>query len=135
MFRTKLILYRDIIASHSLDTREEPHPHLWKCEFTFSGDPVRGRIVDFPALEKAVLESTRDLDGCYLNESPLLGESARSFPTCETLGESLYIIIRENVIPAFRSDNPTLRLLSVKVTLVEGERIYGSAITEFDQTS
>ena len=127
MFRTKLVLYRNITASHSLDTREEPHPHLWKCEFTFSGEPVRGRIVDFPSLEKTLFEITDPLEGCHLNDSELLTESGRKFPTCETLGESLFILIREKAIPRFRSENPSLDLYSIKVTLMEGERTYGSA--------
>lgn len=130
MFRTKLVLYRDITASHSLDTREVPHPHLWKCEFTFSGEPVRGRIVDFPTLEQSTFTVTQGLEGSYLNENPLMTENGRAYPTCETLGESLYILVREKVIPIFRTENPTLTLLSVKVTLCEGDRVYGSAITE-----
>jgi len=130
MFRTKLVLYRDITASHSLDTREVPHPHLWKCEFTFGGEPVRGRIIDFPSLENAVMEVTNPLENCYLNECDLLTSGGRSFPTCETLGESLFIMIRENVIPRFRSENPSLTLNSVQVTLIENDRVYGSAITE-----
>lgn len=130
MFRTKLVLYRDFTASHSLDTREAPHPHLWKCAFTFSGEPVRGRIIDFPTLEKATFSAMQGLENCYLNECPLLLEHARKFPTCETLGESLYTLIRERVIPLFRNENHSIHLLSVQVTLCEGERIYGSAITE-----
>lgn len=130
LFRTKLLLYFDFEASHSLDTREVPHPHLWKTVLTFSGDPIRGRIVDFPALENAVRETLSSLPGCYLNENEVLLPTTRAFPTCETLGESIATLIHEKSLVSLRKENPSLRLLSVQVTLCEGERVYGSAITE-----
>ncbi len=130
LFRTKLILYFDFEASHSLDVREDPHPHLWKTTLTFTGEPVRGRIVDFPSLETATRASLRSLPGCYLNENPDLTPEARAFPTCETLGASLFIRLQETVVGSFRGENPTLELSSVQVTLCEGDRIYGSALVE-----
>ena len=130
LFKTKLLLYFDFEAGHSLDTREEPHMHLWKTVLTFTGDPVKGRIVDFPSLENAMKEDLGSLPGCYLNDNKNLLPSAQAFPTCESLGESMFTILREKTIARFRSENPTLELLSVQVTLYEGDRIYGSAITE-----
>lgn len=130
LFRVKLLLYFDFTASHSLDTREEPHPHLWKSVLTFGGEPVDGRIVDFPALESAVGEDLASLPGCYLNENPDLLAEGRAFPTCETLGASILTLLRERTLPRFRAKNPSLSVLSVQVTLCEGDRVYGSAIVE-----
>lgn len=130
LFRTKLLLYFDFEASHSLDVREEPHPHLWKTVLTFTGEPVKGRIVDFPSLENAVKADLGSLPGCYLNENADLLPEGRAFPTCESLGASIFTILRERTLPRFRDENPTLELLSVQVTLCEGDRVYGAAITE-----
>ncbi len=130
LFRTKLLLYFDFEASHSLDTREEPHPHLWKTVLTFSGDPIKGRIVDFPSLEASMLKTLASLPGCYLNTNEALLPATRAFPTCETIGESIATLIHEKTLAEFRVENPSLRLLSVQVTLCEGERVFGSAITE-----
>jgi 6-pyruvoyl-tetrahydropterin synthase len=130
LFKTKLLLYFDFTASHSLDVREEPHDHLWKTVLTFTGDPVKGRIVDFPALEDAMKQDLGSLPGCHLNDNPELLPQAQAFPTCETLGESIFTTITEKTIARFRGENPSLKLLSVQVTLCEGERTYGSAITE-----
>lgn len=130
LFRTKLLLYFDFEASHSLDVREAPHPHLWKTILTFSGEPVRGRIVDFPTLESAVRNALASLPGSYLNENADLLADARAFPTSESLGASIYTRIRENVISQFRGEAPTLCIHSVQVTLCEGELVYGSAIVE-----
>lgn len=130
LFRTKLLLYFDFEASHSLDVREEPHPHLWKTILTFTGDPVKGRIIDFPTLEKAIRADLASLPGCYLNENPDLLADARAFPTGESLGPSIFTLIRERTVPKFREANPSLELLSVQVTLCEGDRVFGSAITE-----
>ncbi|MBC7385738.1 MAG: 6-carboxytetrahydropterin synthase [Cryobacterium sp.] len=130
LFKTKLILYFDFEASHSLDVREEPHPHLWKTTLTFTGEPLKGRIIDFPALESAVQETLSSLPGCYLNENADLLTSAMAFPTCESLGESIFTLIRERAIARFLGENPSLELLSVQVTLIEGDRVYGSAVTE-----
>lgn len=130
LFRTKLLLYFDFEASHSLDTREEPHPHFWKTVLTFSGDPIKGRIVDFPSLEASMLKTLESLPGCYLNTNDVLLPATRAFPTCETIGESIATLIHEKTLAEFRVENPSLRLLSVQVTLCEGARVFGSAITE-----
>jgi 6-pyruvoyl-tetrahydropterin synthase len=124
------VLYFDFEASHSLDVREEPHPHLWKTVLTFTGEPVKGRIIDFPALESAMRSDLASLPGCYLNENEDLTTEARAFPTCETLGASIFTRVRERTLGRLRAENPTLELLSVQVTLCEGDRVYGSAITE-----
>ncbi len=130
LFRTKLLLYFDFEASHSLDVRETPHSHLWKTVLTFTGEPIRGRIVDFPTLESATRGALASLPHSYLNENEDLLPAARDFPTCESLGASIFTRVREIVISRFRAEAPTLRLLSVQVTLCEGDRTYGSAIVE-----
>lgn len=130
-FKTKLLLYFDFTASHSLDVREEPHPHLWKTILTFAGEPVKGRIVDLPLLEQAVKDDLFALSNSYLNENQALLPSTRAFPTCETLGESIATLVSEKTLSRFRKENPSIYLHSVQVTLCEGERVYGSAITEF----
>ncbi len=130
LFKTKLLVYFDFEASHSLDTREAPHPHLWKTILTFTGEPIRGRIIDFPALEAAVQADLRTLPGSYLNENPDLLPDGRAFPTCETLGASIFTSVRERTVARLRADNPTLTLLSVEVQLCEGERIFGAAVVE-----
>ena len=83
-FITELILVHDLLASHSLDTREELHEHLWRIELRFTGTPVRGRIVDFPKLEAAVEAAFLPYSRANLNQHPRLNEAARAFPTCET---------------------------------------------------
>ena len=130
LFKTKLLVYFDFEASHSLDTREVPHPHLWKTILTFTGEPVKGRIIDFPLLESAVKRELTNLPHSYLNENADLLPEGRAFPTCETLGASIFTLIREKTIPGFRTENETLKLLSVQVQLCEGERVFGSAVVE-----
>ena len=130
LFRTKLLVYFDFEASHSLDVREEPHPHLWKTILTFTGEPVRGRIIDFPALESAIRDDLRSLPNSYLNENADLLPEGRAFPTCESVGASIYTILRERTVAKFRSENPTLIVLSVQVELCEGAHVFGAAIVE-----
>jgi 6-pyruvoyl-tetrahydropterin synthase len=128
-FVTELILNFDLFASHSLDTREELHEHLWKVELVFSGEPIRGRIIDLPLLEKSIEEFFRPYQKTSLNAHPDLDDSARAFPTCETLGESFFSRIETAVITPLRASvNPTLALLSIQITLAELDgRLYGSA--------
>lgn len=130
LFRTKVLVYFDFEASHSLDVREEPHPHLWRTILAFTGEPVRGRIVDFPALEAAAHSDLRSLPGSYLNGNADILPEARAFPTCETLGASIFTILREKTVARFRAESPTLTLLSVQVQLCEGPRVFGAAIVE-----
>lgn len=130
LFRTKLLVYFDFEASHSLDVREEPHPHLWKTVLTFTGEPMKGRIIDFPALEAAVHNDLASLPGSYLNENQEMLPEGRAFPTCETLGASIFTIVRERTVACFRDENPTLTLLAVQVQLCEGPRVYGAAVVE-----
>jgi 6-pyruvoyl-tetrahydropterin synthase len=130
LFRTKLLLYFDFEASHSLDVREEPHSHQWRTILTFTGEPVKGRIIDFPALESAIYADLASLPNSYLNENADLLADARAFPTSESLGASIFTILREHTVARFRAENPTLTLLSVQVQLCEGARIFGSAIVE-----
>ena len=130
LFRTKLLVYFDFEASHSLDVREEHHPHLWKTVLTFTGEPVKGRIIDFPALESAAHSDLGTLPNSYLNENGALLPEGRAFPTCETLGASIFTILRERTVARFRTENPTLTVLSVQVQLCEGTRVFGAAIVE-----
>lgn len=130
LFRTKLLVYFDFEASHSLDVREEPHPHLWKTVLTFTGEPIKGRIIDFPELETAVHSELASLPGSYLNENADLLPEGRAFPTCETLGASIFTRVRERTVARLRSVSPTLTLLSVQVQLCEGPRVFGAAVVE-----
>lgn len=130
LFKTKLLVHFDFEASHSLDTREEPHPHLWKTVLTFTGEPVKGRIIDFPTLETAVRDDLASLPDSYLNENADLLPEGRAFPTCETLGASIFTRVRERTVARLRTENPSFTLLSVQVELCEGAKIYGSAIVE-----
>jgi 6-pyruvoyl-tetrahydropterin synthase len=130
LFKTKLLVHFDFEASHSLDVREEPHAHLWKTILTFTGEPLKGRIVDFPALEAAVHADLRSLPNSYLNENPDLLPEGRAFPTCETLGASIYTLLREKTVARLREENPTFVVLSVQVELWEGEKVFGAAIVE-----
>ena len=132
MFRTKLLVYQDFIAAHSLDTRQEPHNHLWKTVCTFTGEPVRGRIIDLPTLERAVVNQILPLENTYLNENNELPEMTRGFPTCETLGAAIFERIKHSVIKDLSVLNPTLKILSVQVTLCDRGQIIGSAIFEQD---
>jgi len=132
LFRTRLLVYFDFEASHSLDTREVPHPHLWKTVLTFTGEPIKGRIIDFPELESSIQDDLRSLPGSYLNENRDVLSECRDFPTCETLGTSIFTLVREKTIARLRTKNPTLTILSVQVQLCEGPRVYGAAIVEAD---
>ena len=129
-FTTELVLQFTLQAGHSLDTREELHDHLWNFELTFTGDPIRGRIIDLPLLESKITELFQPFQKKPLNGKPRLNEAAQVFPTCETLGESFYGLIENETIPPLRAElNPTLKLISVKVTLGDLDgRTYGSAI-------
>lgn len=128
--RTELILRRPLLASHSLDTNEIPHPHVFKFEFTFTGEPIRGRIIDLPTLEKSIDDLMAPLQKRYLNDLALLPEITRQFPTCETLGATFVHWIQERLLPQFHDVNMTLRLVSVLVTLCDSDGTeYGSART------
>ncbi len=129
--KVTLIIRSELVASHSLDGYEQPHPHRWKLEIRVSGAPVRGRIIDLPVLEDALKADLKTLDGCYLNESPLVDEATRAFPTCETLGAHLAEHWDRIVLSVLRKDNPTLKLVSVQVTLCEMDgREFGAALIE-----
>jgi len=135
MFSTKLVLYYDILASHSLDTNPEPHFHIWKTTLTFSGKPIRGKIIDLPTLESMVKSCVSKLENTYLNQNAYLLPETQSYPTCETTGASLFTLINKDVLSKLKDLNPTLRLLSVQVTLCDptSGKIFGSAITEPDE--
>ncbi len=129
--KVTLIIRSELTASHSLDGFEQPHPHRWKLEARISGAPVRGRIIDLPVLEDALKADLRSLEGCYLNESPLVDDATRAFPTCETLGAYLATHWDRVVLSRFRGENPSLTLVSVQVTLCEMDgREFGAALIE-----
>lgn len=123
-----LILKQTLLASHSLSVREEPHPHLFKFEIDFTGEPKNGMIVNLPELEASLGEIFKPFQSRYLNDCSALPEEARNFPTCETLGIAFAQMIEGSLIPTFSLENPTLKLVSVLVTLCEPDgREYGSA--------
>jgi 6-pyruvoyl-tetrahydropterin synthase len=123
-----LILKQTLLASHSLSVREEPHPHIFKFEVDFTGEPKNGMIVNLPELEMGLGEIFKPFQSRYLNDCSLLPEEAQKFPTCETLGVAFAQKIENTLIPKFSQENPTLKLVSVLVTLCEPDgREYGSA--------
>lgn len=130
MFVTELVLPFEFVASHSLDTREQPHPHVWKGELRIAGQAIRGRLIDLPTAEGQLKLILKKIENTYLNTNVLFSEETRSFPTCETLSQDLYgMVDRECVTPA-QSENPSLRLLSVRIDLYETDgKFYGGAIT------
>lgn len=135
--KTDLILYQDLVASHSLDTREEPHEHLWKIQLQFSGSPQKGRIIDFPLLEKEITRFFQPYQKQYLNSCNDLNEDARMFPTCETLGAHFFMKIENEVLyPLRKVENPTLILKSILISLYENDgKLYGSALTSLQMHS
>ena len=123
-----LIVRRTLLASHSLDTREKPHPHLFKFEFEFTGDPIRGRIVDLPILEDRLTRLLEPFQNRYLNDCGALPAPAREFPTCETLGTAFAEKIQAETLPSLRAENASLKLVSILVTLCEPDgQEFGSA--------
>ncbi len=123
-----LIVRRTLVASHSLDTREVPHPHLFRFEFDFTGEPIRGRIIDLPMLENELTKMLEPFQNRYLNDCPDLPAPAREFPTCETLGVAFTEKSKANILPELKRLNPSLRLVSVLVTLYEPDgQEFGSA--------
>ena len=65
-----LLIRHELIASHSLDGREAPHPHRWVLEIRVAGDPVRGRIIDLPSLANALKADLKPIEGSFLNTCP-----------------------------------------------------------------
>ncbi len=123
-----LILKQTLLASHSLSVREEQHPHIFKFEIDFTGEPKNGMIVNLPDLETGLTTIFAPFQSRYLNDCGQLPEEARNFPTCETLGVAFAHKINEILIPQFTAESPSLRLVSVLVTLCEPDgREYGSA--------
>ena len=117
--RTELLLKFEMIASHSLSGYEKPHPHIWKIQAGLVGEPIAGRIVDLPTLRTAFEAVLGTLKGTYLNENQNLEGPAREFPTCETLGESLYEKFEGVLAGTFRAANASIRLSFVQVALCE----------------
>jgi|GEM_PF-812403 len=106
-----------LVALHSLKGFEEPHPHRFEFEFTLEGEPIEGRVVDFPVFEKSVQELMKPFHGKYLNDSALLSEDARRFPTSETLSRYFGEEFRLKILPILAASNPSVRLSAVSVTL------------------
>ncbi len=129
--RIKLLVQHDLVASHSLEGNEAPHPHLWKVELTLTGEPIKGKIIDLPTVGKGVRECLLPFENVYLNECELLNPVARSFPTCETLAADFAYRLDHQVFEPLRQSHPSLQLLSVQVTLCDlDHRVWGSAIVE-----
>ncbi len=125
----KLYLPFEFVASHSLSGFEKPHPHLWKFELEVTGPPVNGKIVDLYKLGELVQVELKSFEGTYLNENPRLPQVARDFPTCESLAQAFYGFFEKQWLQIFRGENPELRILSVKTSLldVETKNVWGSA--------
>lgn len=130
MFTTKLIIYHSFYASHSLESREEPHFHQWKLALTFIGSPVSGKTIDFSKLEAIVKNALKPAADCFLNTSEFFSQQVRDFPTCETLGKDLFSILSDQVVKPLQISNSSFDLLSVSVTLCEGDQVFGTAIIE-----
>lgn len=126
--KIELILRQNLVATHSLDTNETPHEHLFKLEFAFTGDPIRGRIIDLPTLERGLEEFLAPYQKRNLNQYAGLPAYAREFPTCETLGQAFYEKMSEAFLPKFHAMNPTFRVVSILLTLCDPDgKEYGSA--------
>jgi len=125
--RSELILKFEFEASHSLAGYETPHSHLWKLEIAVGGQVISGKIVDMMEMRIHVEQLILGLKATYLNENPSVGEAVQKAPTCETLGQFLGIEIQNILASKFRSDNPSIHLVSTYVTLctVEGLEIGG----------
>lgn len=130
MLKTKLYVFVEFEASHSLDTVEQPHSHLWKTKVTFEGQPVRGRVIDLPKLEGEVERHLAFLTGSYLNVNEGLPEAARAFPTCETLARAFFDIIDQRVVDKFKVENPSLAVSGVEVELWDNQKLFGAASVE-----
>ena len=126
-----LVIRHELIASHSLNGREAPHPHRWVLEYRVAGDPVEGRIIDLPALAAAIRADLVGIEGSYLNECEVVDQATRDFPTCETLGAYLARRFDFKVLAGFIAGNPSLRLRSLQVTLLEMNGMeFGAALIE-----
>lgn len=117
--KTELFVKLDFTASHSLGPDDKPHPHLWRVEARTLGEARQGKIVDLPEFRNALEEVTAGLKNTFLNENPRLDTSARAYPTCETLGTFFLNTFDSLIQKRFLSVNPTVRLISVTVTLFD----------------
>ena len=124
MNRVELFLNFELRAQHSLSVREEPHEHVWKLRFTFSGSPIetgpkRGMILDLVETRRRIDSWLSALQGVYLNESSDLGDAARSAPTCEALAQSAFDWVHEYCERELAVNNPTVEIESVSVAVTE----------------
>jgi len=126
-----LLIRHELVASHSLDGRETPHPHRWVLEYRITGDPVRGRIIDLPNLAQALKKDLEPIENSFLNTCPHVDDATRAFPTCEALGVCLAQRLEQNVLVRYRQENPSLALRSLQVTLLEMDGTeFGAALIE-----
>jgi 6-pyruvoyl-tetrahydropterin synthase len=121
--RSELILKFQFEASHSLAGYEAPHSHLWKLELVMGGQVIDGKIVDMIEARNQIEKLIDPLRGTYLNENPIVGTAVQKSPTCETL--NLYFSERfgEVLEVQFKSENSTLHLASVMVTICSPDGI------------
>jgi len=115
--KTELILKFKFDASHALSCYETPHPHLWKLEVAITGTPIQGWLVDLMAVSQKIDFLLDDLRGTYLNENEKANQQIRDYPTCESLGPFLYEKIQNLLNNEFSSQNPTLAVSSILVSL------------------
>ena len=117
--KTELILKFVFEASHSLSGYEVPHPHIWKLKIGVLGDPVQGMILNLVELRASVQKTVDRLGGTYLNESTLVDDAVRAFPTCETLSVYFYREVEKILSHEFRPSHPSVRLSFIEMALFD----------------
>lgn len=121
--KSELVLKFVFEASHSLAGYETPHPHLWRLEVSFTGQPLEGKVIDIVRAREVILSQVGLIQKTYLNTNPLLDPATQKAPTCETLSLFFWNRITHLVDTQFRSENPTTQLHSVSIAIcnMDGE--------------
>ena len=118
----KLTLYSklEFLATHSLEEREEAHPHRWKMVVGVSGPQDKGRVVSLPLLRDLLIEPIAPLSDTYLNENAALDEDTRRFPTCENLAFYFFPLAQKLLQEKI---SPELFVESVEVSVQEPDGV------------
>lgn len=118
--------FATLVALHSLEGFEEPHPHRFDYEVTLRGKRTKGKVLDFIRFERALVEYLKPMQGVYLNECKYLGDDARNFPTCENLACDFADFFNKHHLRALKDHDPSVELASVSVTLRSPEgQVFG----------
>ena len=117
--KTELLLKFVFEATHSLADYEEPHPHIWKLKVGISGDAIGGRILDIVKLRASAQSRVDRLVGTNLNENPIVYDSVREFPTCETLSVYFFREFQNMLNQEFLASNPSVKLSVVEVAICD----------------